>query len=423
MHYRRFGRTELNLPVFSTGGMRYQDGWKDKPLDEIDDAIKDNLSATIQRSFDVGIHHVETARGYGPSERQLGTVLPNYPRDSFLIQTKIGPTESPDEFTAFFHESLERLRLDRVDLLALHGVHDDTTYANAFGQDGKSGCLAAARRLQEQGLVGHVGFSTHGPVDELLRAIRAPGPDPLPDAPLDLRGNPPRGFDYINLHWYFIYQRNWPAIVEARRRDMGVFLISPTDKGGHLHTPTDKLIECCDPLHPIVFNDLWCLRRGEVHTLSLGASKPTDYDLHVEAADRLHHPETPSLVRRIESRLRDAMADATGHPDPEHLVFDLPDHRAAPGGLNVPLILWLRNLSLGWGMTPYAKARFNLMGTAGPWFPGSKVMESFDEVDKDALAAACDVGAWEGRGREAVDLVADAIDRLGDAEVKRLSQS
>lgn len=44
-------------------------------------------------------------------------------------------------------------------------------------------------------------------------------------------------FDYVNLHWYYINQLNWPAIAAAQERDMGVFIISPSDKGGHLHTP------------------------------------------------------------------------------------------------------------------------------------------------------------------------------------------
>jgi len=408
MLYRRFGRTELNIPVFSTGGMRYQDGWQDKPLADVDPDKHENLKQTIQRSLDVGIHHIETARGYGVSERQLGTVLPTYDRDSLIVQTKVGPTADPDEFTAHFHESLERLQLDRVDLLALHGVHDPESYKNAVGDDGKSGCLAAARHLQAQGKCDFVGFSTHGPVDAVIEAIRAPGPDG-------------RGFDYVNLHWYFIYQRNWDAIIEARKRDMGVFIISPTDKGGHLHTPSDKLRELTNPLHPIVFNDLWCLRRGEVHTLSLGSAKPSDYDEHLEAVERFHQPDTPELLRTIERRMADAMTDATGHPSPEHHVYQLPDNRDCPGGFNVPLILWLLNLAKGWGMTEYAKARINLMGNAGPWFPGCKVAETFDDIDKDDLARACDAPDWTGR--DVVDRIAEAIDLLGGAEVKRQSQS
>ena len=123
MLYRRFGRTEIQMPVFSCGGMRYQHQWQDLPLDEIPKENQDNLEATIRRSIEVGINHIETARGYGCSERQLGLVLPTLPRDEITIQTKVAPSEDPEEFRANFLDSLARLQLDYVDLFALHGIN------------------------------------------------------------------------------------------------------------------------------------------------------------------------------------------------------------------------------------------------------------------------------------------------------------
>ena len=40
------------------------------------------------------MNHIETARGYGSSEYQLGFILPSFPRDEIMVQTKIGPKES-----------------------------------------------------------------------------------------------------------------------------------------------------------------------------------------------------------------------------------------------------------------------------------------------------------------------------------------
>ena len=65
--------------------------------------------------------------------------------------------------------------------------------------------------------------------------------------------SPLTSFDYVNLHWYYINQDNWPAILDAQRHDMGVFIISPSDKGGHLYNPPERLIELCHPLSPMVF--------------------------------------------------------------------------------------------------------------------------------------------------------------------------
>src|SRR5690606_9364211 len=113
---RRFGRTEIAMPVFSCGGMRYPYKWQDQPMSAVPDDKQRNLEATVRRALELGINHIETARGYGTSERQLGRILPRVDRDALIVQTKIAPTEEPDEFEAHFHESLERLGLAHVDL-------------------------------------------------------------------------------------------------------------------------------------------------------------------------------------------------------------------------------------------------------------------------------------------------------------------
>src|SRR5215475_1295003 len=98
MHYRRFGRTELPMPVISCGGMRYQFKWQDVAPGDIPKANQANLEACIHRALEVGINHIETARGYGTSEMQLGSVLPKLPRDKIIVQTKVTPRENPAEF-------------------------------------------------------------------------------------------------------------------------------------------------------------------------------------------------------------------------------------------------------------------------------------------------------------------------------------
>src|ERR1041385_3357814 len=123
MKYRRFGRTELSMPVFSCGGMRYQFKWQDVDPRIIPHENQQNLEATIRRAFELGINHFETARGYGSSEMQLGRILPTLPRDRIIVQTKIVPHKNPKNFLRAFETSLKYLRLEYVDLLALHGIN------------------------------------------------------------------------------------------------------------------------------------------------------------------------------------------------------------------------------------------------------------------------------------------------------------
>ena|SRR5437879_6120645 len=119
MKYRRFGRTDLQMPVISCGGMRYQYKWKDVAPKEIPRENQENLEATIHRAVELGINHIETARGYGSSEMQLGNVLPKLPREKIIVQTKIAPKATPEEFVETFETSMSYLKLDHVDLLSL----------------------------------------------------------------------------------------------------------------------------------------------------------------------------------------------------------------------------------------------------------------------------------------------------------------
>ncbi|MEL7084689.1 MAG: aldo/keto reductase, partial [Cyanobacteria bacterium J06597_1] len=56
MQYRRFGRTELQMPVFRCGGMRYQNKWQDIRPDAVPEAVQQNLEATIHRALELGIN-------------------------------------------------------------------------------------------------------------------------------------------------------------------------------------------------------------------------------------------------------------------------------------------------------------------------------------------------------------------------------
>ena len=82
---RRFGRTELPMPVLTCGGMRFQHRWDEEPPKPIPAENQDNLKKTIHRALELGIRHIETARGYGTSEAQLAPVLKNIPRDNFIL--------------------------------------------------------------------------------------------------------------------------------------------------------------------------------------------------------------------------------------------------------------------------------------------------------------------------------------------------
>jgi len=338
--------------------MRYQQSWKDK--DPVTDENQKNLEATIRRSVELGINHIETARGYGTSEQQLGKILPTMDREKLIVQTKVAPHEDPKKFLDTFNKSMSLLRLDYVDLFAFHGVNSVGEYENTLR------CLDTALELKRQGRLRHIGFSTHGSTEIILKTIEI---EPI---------------EYVNLHWYYIFQENWPAIERATKRDIGVFIISPNDKGGLLYKPSARLVELCKPLHPMVFNGLFCLARPEVHTLSCGVARPEDFDIHMETVRLLDDAAT--LVAPIVERLEAALVETLGEDWARTWDHGLADWEEAPDHINVPVILRLHNLARAFDMVEYAKMRYNLLGNGGTWFPG-KTAEAVEKVDlSDYLA-------------------------------------
>ncbi|MBM5793891.1 MAG: aldo/keto reductase, partial [Cyanobacteria bacterium K_DeepCast_0m_m1_088] len=118
---RRFGRTELAMPVLSLGCMRFQQSWSDLPADQITEASQANLRAILEAAVPAGFHHIETARHYGTSERQLGWLLDQVRDPLRILQTKVPPHPAPEAFEAELRTSFERLGVERVDLVTLHG--------------------------------------------------------------------------------------------------------------------------------------------------------------------------------------------------------------------------------------------------------------------------------------------------------------
>ena len=158
---RRFGRTGLEMPVLSCGGMRYQHSWNDKEAEGITSEGQANLEACIRKALASGINHIETARGYGTSEVQLGKILPTLPRGEMIVQTKVVPTPAV-EFRSNFEQSMANLQLGHVDLLSIHGINNRELWEETIRP---GGALEAAREIIHEGRATFLGFSTHAPCD------------------------------------------------------------------------------------------------------------------------------------------------------------------------------------------------------------------------------------------------------------------
>lgn len=112
---------------------------------------------TLDLLLEYGVNHIDTAASYGDAELRIGPWMAQYRKDFFLA-TKTGQrtyAAAREEI----HRSLERLRVDSVDLIQLHALVHPDEWDTAMGP---GGALEACIEAREQGLVRFIGVTGHG---------------------------------------------------------------------------------------------------------------------------------------------------------------------------------------------------------------------------------------------------------------------
>src|SRR5215207_6927064 len=199
MEYRRLGRLGRENSVLTFG------------VAALSETSEEDSDRAIQQALDAGVDHFDTAADYGDSELEYGRWMGEI-RDRIFLSTKTGLREK-DAAKRQIEASLERLRVDDVDLLQLHAVGDLEDLDRATGPGGS---LEAAIEAKEEGLVGAIGITGHGngaPATHLEALRRFP-------------------FDTVLTPWNYIlstdeaYRRDFEALVqEIERQDAGLMTI------------------------------------------------------------------------------------------------------------------------------------------------------------------------------------------------------
>lgn len=313
------------------------------PRHEIPKATLEQCRDTVSQALDHGINLIETAYGYNRSETVYGRVLHDelrIDRDRYFLMTK-GNAKTAAQMRSMVEEQLITLKTSYFDFYAWHGINNQQLFELACAPGGP---VEELLKMKAEGLIHHVGFSTHAPVEVIENAIET-----------DL-------FDFVNLHYYYFFQRNISAIEKAQSRDMGVFIISPNDKGGQLFNPSDKLIELTKPLHPLQWNARFCLSHHAVHTLSFGLPVTVSFNL-LDGIFPAPAPLPPQYDAIKE------LLDAQRQLDP-YADFDGYCMQNDPSGINIPEVLRFRKLWKCYDMLNFGRYRYNMLVEKGHWFPG-----------------------------------------------------
>ncbi len=153
MEYRALGKTGLQVSAVGLGCV------------QLNSSRTEVATEIVRRALELGITYFDVARGYGDAEIKLGLGIEGR-RQEVVVSTKTG-ARTRDDAWSHLNESLERLRTGYVDNCHLHGLGSDEDTDRRLGP---GGALEALIEAKEQGLVRHIGCSSHRSA-VLVRAI------------------------------------------------------------------------------------------------------------------------------------------------------------------------------------------------------------------------------------------------------------
>ncbi len=401
----RFGKTELDISIVTCGGMRLQNSWLPDNIPFVSpnrnyvlrSPPQKNIKDCIRYCLALGINHFETARMYGTSEYQMTEALyelmeeGEIQRKDFIFQTKIFCADKKTFMKSWDATwSNVREKLGYVDLLALHAIADVNTKL--------ADCIAICNDLKQQGKIRNLGFSTHGSSEQIMNLINTEyvsGYQSVGNSfkvhrvfylsnrqemltrwtSLTLRYQ----FDYINIHEHYFGsyhgsgtpdtvggQGNLACVKRALELDMGVFQISPVDKGGRLYHPSKDVISLVGrDLTPIAFALLFGWKTIGFHTSSVGVARPSDLDEVLNAARMYALSTSNDAFNKAVDRLNERAVATLGTEWVEKGLMNVPSFMdESTDGIAVGHILWLYNLLTSYGMYDFCHERYQSLVNA-----------------------------------------------------------
>lgn len=231
MQYRTVGNTGARVSVLGIGTMRFKS--------------RDNAVQIIHRAVKLGLNYIDIGAGYsysGPDENAeawVGVALRGLDRSKLVLSAKAQPRKGEarldrcmgvhtrDQMWQCVETSLRRLGVDYLDFYQFWDMSQPAHFEAACG--GRDSPLVALRQAREQGLVRHIGFTSHGGPDEIIHWLSR-----VPD------------FRFITVYYNFTNRYVEEAITYAYEHQIGVAIMGPLYGGilvGHSSAFDDALVE------------------------------------------------------------------------------------------------------------------------------------------------------------------------------------
>ncbi len=228
------------LPMLGLGAMRLPTT-SDGKIDELQTA------EMVAYAMENGVNYFDTAYPYhnGESEIVMGKILKNYPRESFYLATKYPGHQIAESYdpAAVFEHQLKKCGVDYFDFYLLHNVNENSiiNYKNE-----KWGIVDYFREQKKNGRIRHLGFSSHGNVENLREFLDYCGTD--------------MEFCQIQLNYLDWTLQNAKAkCALLTERGIPVWVMEPV-RGGKLNNLKDEEIAKLKELRPDETPASWCFR-------------------------------------------------------------------------------------------------------------------------------------------------------------------
>jgi uncharacterized protein len=310
MDLKAFGkRSGFEVAPVSIGAMRL-------PEDAVD------AVALIRHAIDSGMRYIDTSRGYGESEFKLGRALKDGYREKVILSSKCSPwvkkvsdddDGSADSVRRRIDETLLRLDADKLDFYQVWSVNNRENWDLATK---KGGMVEGIVRARDEGLVGHIGFTTHDTPENVVECLDE------------------ADWAEVILVTYNLLNRSYePVLAKAHELGIGTIVMNPVS-GGRLTGHSDVIMELGRELGANSVADLavrYVLSNLNVDTILCGMQKPSDVDDTIASAQRgaLSSDQVAAANEFFASKSRENVGFCTG------CKYCMP----CPAGINIPGIM------------------------------------------------------------------------------------
>jgi len=222
-------RTASPIPTRRLGKINFQAGILGigaQYLGDLD-AAQSTVDRVIGEAIDNGVNYIDTAPPYNVSEERLGRALKGK-RDKVFLVSKV-ETNAKGDALYQIHDSLRKLQTDRLDCVHIHNLSRHDRYPTLEQPLAMDGTLGALLEAKKQGLIRHIGCTSHQRPARVLPAFET--------------GEIELFMCTINFVERHIYAYEEKVLPEARKRNIGVIAMKvlggPVQKGARLTSPED----------------------------------------------------------------------------------------------------------------------------------------------------------------------------------------